>query len=282
MPFQDIESSLQFGRPISFYEFSMGSVVWRYTTAESVITAGAQVWQPAAISDDGVRQTGEVSNDGVSIDAPQWVGPSQLFMSAAPSRVVRVRILDKHEQSPDMVVRYSGVIGQVGYPIPGRCKISCDTFQATMEREGLRLSWQRSCPYALYDPVTCKVSKASWEGVFFVTRIVDSTVELVMTGGPVQAASRVTGYFDNGFIEWPHPLRGVELIAVDSHQYVSGDIHALTLLSDPGELFAGATGKVYRGCSFTPSSCQGFANYDNYGGVPDLPSKSPFGGDPLF
>lgn len=282
MAFQDIENSLQFGRPISFYEFSMGEVVWRYTTAESAVTANSQVWQPAAIADDGVRQTGEVNNDGVSITAPHWIGPSQLFMSAAPSRDIRVRILDKHEQSPDMVVRYSGVISQVSFPIPGSCKIDCNTLQATMEREGLRLAWQRACPYALYDPLTCKVNKALWEVSFFVTSVVDMSVNLIVTGGPVQVASRASGYFDNGFVEWTHPLRGVELISVDSHQYVSGDTHVINLLSDPGELFPGATGKIYRGCSFTPVSCQSFNNYDNYGGFPNLPSKTPFDGTPTF
>lgn len=282
MPFSDIENSLQFGRPISFYEFAFGSVIWRYTTAEEPIVAGGFTWEPAAISDDGVRQTGEISNDGTGIDAPSWIGPGQLFMSAAPSRDVRVRILDKHEQSPDMVVRYSGVISQVGFPAPGRCKITCDTLQATMERDGLRLGWQRSCPYALYDPLTCRVNKASWSADFFVTQVIDYTATVIITGGPIQTAARVRAYLDNGFIEWTHPLRGVELLAIDTHEFVSGDTHTFTFLGDPGELAPGATGKVYRGCSFTPESCQSFSNYDNYGGVPGLPSKSPFDGTPIF
>lgn len=282
MPFQDIEDSLQFGRPISFYEFTMGSVVWRYTTAEEVITAGSQQWEPAAISDNGVRQTGEISNDGVSIDAPAWIGPSHLFMSAAPSRDVRIRILDKHVQSPDLVVRYSGVISQVNFPAPGRCTIACDTLASTMEREGLRLGWQRSCPYALYDQVTCKVDKSLWYADFFVTQVVDNSATVLFTAGPILVAARATAYLDNGFVEWTHPLRGVELLALDTHTFVSGDTHTFAFLSDVGELSPGSTGRVYRGCSFTPESCQSFNNYDNYGGVPGLPSKSPFDGNPTF
>lgn len=282
MPFNDIESSLQSGRPIGLYEFTFGSTVWRYTSASVVVTAAGEQWLPASISDSGVRQTGEVVNDAMTIEAPQWIGPSQLFMSAAPSRDVRVRVFDKHEQSPDLAVRYSGVITQVNWPSPVACSITCETLQATMKREGLRLSWQRSCPYALYDPVTCKVSKAAWEIPFFVLGVSTFGVQVQMSGARA-ASARFNGYLDNGFIEWNHPLRGIEVIAVDTHSFSgTNDIHTLNLLSDPGELFPGASGKAYRGCSFTPASCQSFNNYENYGGIPDLPSKSPFDGNPVF
>lgn len=282
MAFTSIENSLQDGRPIGLYEFTFGSVVWRYTSAELPVTALGEQWQPASISDQGVRQTGEVNNDALSIDAPQWIGPSQLFLSAAPSRDVRVRVLEKHAQSTDARVRYSGVITQVNYPSPIACSITCETLAATMRREGLRLAWQRSCPYALYDPVTCKVSKSAWEIDFFVTAVSGSTITVELSG-PRAAGARSTAYLDNGFIEWTHPLRGVETVAIDAHNYSgTGDTHTLILLNDPGELFAGVTGKAYRGCSFTPESCQSFGNYDNYGGVPDLPSKSPFDGNPTF
>lgn len=282
MAFVPIENSLQDGRPIALYEFTFGSTVWRYTSAETAIVASGQQWAPAAISDDGVRQTGEVNNDAFNITAPQWIGPSQLFQSSAPSRDVRVRVFEKHDQSAEVRIRYSGVVTQVNYQSPVTCSITCETLAATMRREGLRLSWQRSCPYALYDPVTCKVSKAAWEIPFFILAVSGSIVQ-VEVSGPLAVAARTNGYLDNGFIEWQHPIRGIEMVAIDSHNYSgSGDVHNLTLLDDPAEMFAGSTGKAYRGCSFTPASCQSFSNYANYGGIPDMPSKSPFDGNPTF
>ena len=38
MAFLDLETSVSGGRPIAFYRFTFGSVVWRYVAAEEDIT----------------------------------------------------------------------------------------------------------------------------------------------------------------------------------------------------------------------------------------------------
>lgn len=278
MPFIDVEKSIEDGRPVKLYAFSIGSVTWRYTSADETITALGHEWEPAAISDDGIKQTGETQNDAMTINAPSWIGPCQLFMSAAPSKAVQVSIFQKHEGLAETVAVYVGEITQVNYPVPGSGRITCETLASTMRREGLRLGWQRTCPYSLYDPLTCKVSKSAW-GVTFVVLSVDgftATVEL--------AAGRANGFFNGGFAEWAHPVRGAEFLPIETHSVSSGAPVAATLMlfTDPGDLYPGATGTLYPGCSFTPASCQSFGNYDNYGGVPDLPGKSPFDGSPVF
>lgn len=275
MPFLELETSLEDGRPIEFFEFTLGSVTWRYTSADEKLTAGGHDWLPAAISDDGIKQTGETIVDALAINAPSWIGPAQVFMGGAPSRAVAVTKYAKHEGDTEMVAIYVGEITQINHaPLPGSCRITCETLTASMQREGLRLGWQRTCPYAVYDPVTCKVEKALW-GVPFIVLAIDGfnvTIEL--------AASKTDGYFNNGFAEWQHPIRGSEFMPIDVHTV--GATTVLTLLGSPGDLFVGAQGVVYPGCNFTPVSCQAFSNYDNYGGVPDLPGKSPFDGNPVF
>lgn len=271
MAFIDQESSVDGGRPILFYAFTLGSVVWRYTSAEDELTLSGNVYKPAAIDHDAIKQTGETVNDALRITSPAWIGPAQVYMAGAPSRAIQLTIFSKHFSDPEAVIVYMGEVSQINFPMPGKATITCETLTSTMKREGLRMAWQRSCPYALYDTVTCKVSKAAF-GVNFTVLGIDGltlTVEL--------ASARASEFFNNGFLEWSHPLRGAEYLAIDSHALTAGVV-TLVLLSYPGDLFVGATGTVYPGCNFTPTNCQTFGNYDNYGGVPDLPGKSPFDG----
>jgi hypothetical protein len=282
MSFGVVENSVEEGRPIVFYEFVLNSTVWRYVAADESIPAGGHLWTPAAISDDGTKQTGEPIDDAKRIDAPFWIGPSQTFMSGAPSKNILVRVFHKHEQSPEMRVVYIGEITQINYPIPGRSVITCESLLASMRREGLRLAWQRACPYVVYDPL-CKLIKSTWGVAFTVLAIDGYSISIEVASTPE------AGHFSGGFMEWDHPIRGTEFLFVDSHaapQFLPlppGAPNAfLTAFLDPGDLFVGATGTIYPGCNFTPARCQFFGNYDNYGGVPDLPGKSPFDGDPVF
>lgn len=276
-----VESSIESGRPVRFYQFALGAVTWRYTSADEAIVAGGLEWLPAAMSDDGTRQTNEPLSDSMSIEGPQWIGPSQVHLSSGPARKIVVTVFEMHEDDPDdeLVVDYVGEVTQVNHPMPGRCRITCETVEASTEREGLRHSWQRLCPYTLYDTLTCKVDKALWEQTCTVLAIDGFNVTLDVAGTP-----RPAGYFSNGFMTWTHPIRGSEFLPVEDHTSTVDFTaeHRLTMLVDPGDLYVGATGFLYPGCTFTPESCVAFSNYANYGGSPYMTGKSPFDGNPVF
>lgn len=288
MAFETLEASIESGKPIEFYAFSLNETVWRYTTAEQDQTAGGVLWTSAAIARSNVKQTGESISDVQTLTVPSWIGPAQLFMTQAPSSPILLTIWCKHDGDvpspgqPDAVVIYSGEVTNCNFPVPGQSILSVESLVSSMNREGLRLAWQRSCPYALYDPVTCKVSKAAFSTLFVVLSIDGFTlgVELV--------TPKDAGYFNNGFLEWSHPIRGMEYLPIEVHTVattlVAGEPNAFfVIMNPPGELFEGAAGLAYPGCSFTPTDCtEKFDNYPNYGGVPDLPGRSPFDGNPVF
>lgn len=277
MTFQALESSVDEGRPLVLYAFTFGSVVWRYTAADEDIEFGGHQWRAATISNDNIRQNGESAAEALTISAPSWVGPAMLFMSSAPSRDVLVSIIEKHEGDEEVLVVYSGEITQINFPLPGSCRISCETISSSMRREGLRLGWQRGCPYQVYDPVTCKLNKAAFAVAFTVVSV--SGYQVVVTF----ASAVDDGYLNGGFVEWVHPIRGVEFLAIESNTTVAGQ-SVLTIFGDPGEIYPSATGSVHPGCDGTPDRCQEFGNYDNYGGNPDMTGKSPFDGidKPVF
>ena len=281
MTFNAYETSIEQGRPVEFYTFTLGDVVWRYTSADVELVHATHTYTPAAITCPNVQQTGEPAVDALVLDVPSWVAPAQLFMSAPPSRKVQVVISMLHAGDTDAIVHYNGEISQANFPMPGRARLVCESLLASLEREGLRHAWQRSCTHALYDPLTCKVNKAAHGVAFTVLTISGFTVGIEL------ALAQPDGHFSNGFLEWSHPIRGTEFVAIEDHDVAtpSGPDEpnaVLTLFESPGEMFEGATGTVYPGCNFTPANCQAFSNYDNFGGNPDMPGKSPFDGDPVF
>lgn len=271
MAFNVIENSNDQGRPIFLYEFVLGPTTWRYNSSSADILLGGMTWHSAPIHDDGVSLTGEAASDTLTVTTTVDLGPAQAYAGTPPSAPVMSRIRHYHEDDGEAPIIFVGEISQVDFPSPGQAQIKISSLSASLEREGLRLGWQRTCPYALYDPLSCKVKKEDYRQ--------DCNI-MSSQNGIIQAAEfaqHPAGYFDGGFIEWDHPIRGTEFRAIEAH---SADTVRLFGFSDG--LHYGMRVRAYPGCRRTPEACQAFENYDNYGGVPHMPGKSPFDGNPLL
>ncbi len=271
MPFDFDENSIEDGRPIQLYRFSLNGNFWRYTNADADVIKAGETWLAVPISDDGINQTGEAASDALSVTTTTSVVPAQLYMSYPPARPVQVAIFQAHEESPDIRAMYVGEITQCNIPQPGTAVFTCETIAATMSREGLRLGWQRTCPYALYDPVTCQVDKTAFAMQGVVATIVDNVVTLP------QLAGEPDDRFAGGFVEWVDLVRGIERRGIESQ--VGG---ALTMFGTADGIDVGMDLTAYPGCSRTTASCITFGNIDRYGGAPGMQGKSPFDGTPVF
>lgn len=272
MTFDAYESSVEDGQPIHLFRFTMGDTVWRYTSADEDLTVDGLVWKAVPITDDGVRETGESTGDGMTITAPVSIGPAQVFMSNPPSTSIQVHRLALHVGMTVPVINYSGELIQVDFGgQPGMCKLSATKLSATMRRNGLRIGFQRSCPYAVYDSLTCKVDKSA-HAAGITVQDVDGFVVVSPDFGVYPA-----NYFTGGMIEWMHPVRGLQMITVESH---SGN--AATIFGDTSLIYPGLILTAYPGCSRTMQACASFGNILNYGGFPAMPGKSPYSGKPVF
>lgn len=271
MSFELVEKSNDEGRPIYLYQFTLGGNAFRYTSSDADVVMAGYRWQAVAISDDGVKLTGEAVTDGLSITLPSNTAIVQMFAGTPPSEVIMVSIYHYHEGDTNSVLAYVGEVNQVGQPEPGTATISCDTISASMQRDGLRLAWQRNCPYALYD-ANCGVDKTEHALEFVVYDIINNVVQL--QGADDLPNDTLAG----GFLEWLHPSRGVEVRGVEMQ-----NASACTMFGLADGLYYGLAVKAYPGCNRTAGTCKDkFNNLDNYGGIPDLPGKSPFDGDPVF
>lgn len=270
MSLEALDTSLESAQPVFLYKFTLGEREWRFAScANEVLTLDGKLWTPTAISHSGVKQSGEAASDTLTIECPQDISPVQLYMITPPSSPVMITIFQKDAQDNEFVAVYIGEVSQINAPSPGSATISCETLTSTLNRNGLRFGWQRSCPYTVYEPNTCKVSKASYAQAVTITAINGFDIEV---DGTLTA-----GIYVGGFFEWVHPVKGIEYRTIEEQ---NGNV--LKVFGSTLDLNVGQVITMYRGCDRSPAACNSFSNFLNYGGVPGMPGKSPFDGDPVF
>lgn len=272
MSYNIIETSNDDGRPVYLYEFKLLDKYWRYTSADDKVNALGSVWEPIGIADDGIKQTGEAQSDALNLTMPNSSAVVGLFIGTPPGSPVTVTLRRMHLDDNDPVVCYVGTVSSINQGAnPAVARVTCATLSASMDRNGLRLAWSRGCPHVLYDK-QCRVNKDAFR--------VDATVETVGAGkvtSPAYAAYP-NGYFAGGFIEWIDPQYGVERRGIETH-----DGKTLTIFGTVDGIAGGYILKTYPGCPRTTTACDTiFRNLANFGGIPSMPDRSPFDGNPLF
>ena len=271
MAYNLLESSNGDGEPIYLYEFRLNDNYWRYTSSTMPISLGGNIWESVAISDDGVKQSGETQVDALNITMPIDSEVVGLFIGTPPINPVYITMRRFHYGDTEAAVCYVGEVFQINEATPSGATVTCNALSASMERNGLRLAYSRSCPYSLYD-MNCRVNKEAFR--------VDGKISTVGGSAVVipQAAAYGDRYFAGGYIEWLDPKRGTERRAIENH---AGD--TIYIFGNVDGLAGGLLIKLYPGCGRTTNDCVGkFNNMDNYGGIPSMPDRSPFDGNPIF
>lgn len=271
MSYDFVESSNHSAAPAALYSFSIGSTEWLYTNVDEEIVVDGKTYVPLAISDSGQVQSGDIRNDDMTVTIPKSTPLVELFKGTPPSEGVWLTLRRQNQGEPDAPVVWVGWISNVKIVSAGAAEVVCRMLTSTLDRNGLRLSWSRGCPHALYD-TGCRVNKD--------LHATDVEIES-LTGTSLASADLeplADGYLAGGFIEWELFDGVMERRAIESN--ADG---ALVLLGTTDGLEAGNIVTVYPGCDRTTSTCETkFNNLLNYGGFPHMPGKSPFDGDPVF
>lgn len=272
------EASNSDGQPIRLYEFRRGIQYWRYNSSDRDIIRNGRLYQAVAVSDEGVRLSGDSNQDDFVVTMPSSLALPELYRVRAPSSTVWLKVMETHEGLEDTYIAWVGVVTDVSRPEIGTAKVTCQNTVVSFDRVGLRLTWNRNCPYDLYNPRTCRVDKAKHRVELSVTAVDGAGLTLSGLDGIPD------GSFTGGFIEWvvyadPEGAEDVkEMRGVDQHIGNRFTIFGGTLGISVGQVFS-----AYPGCARSIRYCEDvFGNHLNYGGVPALAGKSPFDGDPVF
>lgn len=271
MTFDSFERSNYSGMPTILYEFSLGSTAWRYCAADNDLSFDGHTYLATSIKNDGFSFSGNPETDDIQISIASSAAVTTLYVGTPPSDQVRLKIRTLHKGDTQAPVLWSGLVKSGKQQSLAEFVFTCNSLLSTLNRLGLRLSYSRGCPHALYDR-GCKVDPAN-----FATTVQLSAVNgnrLVSTG----IALLPDGHLSGGFVSFQGTHGATDRRAIESH---SGN--TVTLLGSSDGISSGAWVVVYPGCDRVTSTCETkFNNLANYGGFPHLPTKSPFDGDPVF
>lgn len=271
MAYDDVERSNYDGLPVALYTFSLGPNLWHYVNGEEPVTVGGIEYLPMSINDNGSFQSGDVASDDFSIFCESSAGFLALFVATPPSSEMTaiVRHWNVGEDEAPVVGAY--IVRAAKRTTEIQWEITCRAMTASLNRNGLRLGWTRSCPHALYDQ-NCKVNPE----LYRVPIVVQGLTGVSIISTDLSALS--SGYLSGGYFEWEWHPGVMEKRAIETS---SGAI--LYVLGTTDGLQVGQTIYAYPGCNRTISMCASrFDNVPNYGGFPHMPGKSPFDGDPVF
>ncbi|XKM14234.1 phage BR0599 family protein [Orbaceae bacterium ac157xtp] len=265
MSWNQFEYSSNDGRPVTLYEFvRSGEKYYRYTNADRNIDFNNECWSAIAISNTGLSMG---TGSSLEITLPTDSDIAKLYRGIPPSSAVLIYIYQLHEHDEDIDFRvvWVGKVREVKREALDRTKLITASVASTFERNGLRLTYGRSCPYALYDH-NCRVKKDEYA-------LADiEIIELDGANITVALSNNIEdGYFTGGYIEWVvdgiKEMRGLKTQSAGK----------MGLLGGTHGLKVGMIITIFPGCDRTIKTCnKKFANHLNYGGQPHIPGISPF------
>lgn len=267
--FNTNETSTQDGQPVGLFEFRLGGLYWRYTSADEDQTFGGHDWTAGAITRTSITQGAGAEND-LTITLPADLEIVSLFNGAPPSEIMYLTLSEFHVGDTEAAIQWIGTVGNIIKVSPAEASATCRNLVASFERGGLRLTWGRQCPHALYG-TGCRVDKAAHAYPHTVTGVTGSTFTVDGYADPAE------GSFAGGFVEWSLGSGTFERRGIES---VAGGV--LSILGSTTGMEIGTEVTLYPGCPRTTAGCLAFDNLPNYGGFPHLPGKSPFDGTPIF
>lgn len=273
MTYEAHELSEAEGAPVELYTFSRGDALqWRYTSADRDLTVSAVLYTSAVIRRGRIEQGPEVRRSNLQLTVPHDFPIAELYKIAPPSDPIKLVVSEYHEGDSDgeVVTKWQGEIADVRFRGVD-AELELTPLSGTFGSLGLRRAYQRPCPFVLYGP-ECRVNQETYR----VTGTVVDVSGLVVT--VAEADTPPDGYFDGGFIEWEVATGTYERRFIASHAgaELTLDVHPLGLEVDTEV-------RMYPGCDHTLDACHGkFSNALNYGGMPYIPQKNPFGSDPIY
>lgn len=269
MTYDSRENSLQAGEPIELYQFTYGNNIYRFTSAQTAVSAVGHTWQPAYLKRSSLDYSAEKSRSNLKIDTNRQFEIADLYRIMPPSDVVLLTVFRLHAGDGDYAIIWSGRVMGVDFA-GSTATMTCEPITTSLKRTGLRRLYQRTCPHVLYGSA-CKVNKASFMLTATLTTVYGTALGCSAFG---LYSDR---FFAGGYIEF-------EYNGVVERRFITD--HTLTQITINVPLIgleSGSSVRVYAGCDHTKQTCSDkFNNLLNYGGFPYIPQKNPFGNNGIY
>lgn len=268
MAYNVFEASVEAGRPIELYTFTIGAQVLRYTSAEDIVSYSANNYLPRPMERNSpTLSSGETGRQQMEFTLPKDDELSQRYIAIVPAQRVEVEVLRFHrDDSPNGFVLWKGRITSAKFEKQGTvCRFFSVSSEAALARPIPGRKYQSLCNHVLYDG-GCQVVKTSFKHSDTVT----GEVGRVLTIDNLLSA-KGAGWAIGGTVEIPGDVEKRMIIAQ------SGD--DVTLQIAFPESLIGVAVDVFAGCDHTLATCNGkFSNADRFGGFAFVPTRNPMNG----
>lgn len=270
MTYEAREASTQEGAPVELYEFTRGTIVQRFTSADSDFTLLANTYTSATLQRGQIESSAERARNSLSITCARDFPIAELFRVTPPTEVIMLTLKRVHRGDTDAAVIWMGRVLNCEWS-GSVARLNCEPVISSLRRVGLRRKYQRQCPHVLYmqGPGQCGVNRATHSTV---------TTVAAVSGLVLSVDSLASKPYAGGFVEWETPGGEIERRFISS--FAGTD---LTLSQAFQGIAVGQEVTVSPGCDHTMATCQTvYANLPNYGGFPFIPIKNPFDGTPVY
>lgn len=266
MEYNDLEFSVDSAAPIEFYTFAYQDQVRRYCTATYPIDKNGFTFEPEALSRGSTEVTSDMNRQPIKITTHKNFEPAILFIQGIvhfPMTVMIQRGFEATLTPEYQALLFKGRVVNASFT-DYEVTLQCDPVTTSLQRPGLRKTYEPSCVHSLYSPYSCKVDKANHEHIDTIVSHVNGKVLTLIN---VYADD----YFTGGFIN------------IEGAMYLISTSTGNTLTLSRFAKFAGTPAvKVYPGCMHNRRDCHvKFNNIANFGGFSWMPTKNPFIGDPI-
>lgn len=263
MSFETYENSVESGRPIELFHFSIGTEDFYYTSAEDTITYGGNVYVYRPLERNTVKQTARNNKGKLDVTLPTDDLVCSRFIGIVQPEPMELTITRFHRQDLlDGRVVWSGRMVQAVYKNDGRiCQMTYIPSESVYSRQIPHYKYQGLCNHVIYD-AGCKLVAATYQHTGTASGATGNLVTVAGIG-----AAKGNGWATGGKCT----VNGEDRSVLDH----TGDVLTLTLpfRLDPD----GQTIDVFAGCDHSISTCNSkFSNSLNYGGFPFVPTKNPF------
>lgn len=268
MTYQAQETSSQSGAPIELYQFIRGSTVYRYTSAEADIDDTDSTWISTPISRTGIEVTPERVRNAISITVPRTNPVADLFRISPPTDVVAVTVYRYHREDLEEIVVWMGRVLGVDWQ-GARAVMRCEPVSTSVKRNGLRPVYSKNCRHVLFG-TACGLNRENFR---------HNTTVVSASGRTLQVASVGAFPYGGGYVEWEQSPGEFERRFIRE-----ADTDGNLALSTPFQgIAASDTVSIFPGCAHDTLTCDSvYDNLESFGGMPYLPGRNPFDGNPVY
>lgn len=263
MTFDAFEYSTESARPVELYQFTIGSTIYRYTSAEDQVSFSSQTWFPRQISRNNPDQSSEDRRQQIEVILPSSDTLARRFIAIPPGPNVQLVVTRFHRSDAEAVILWQGNIISAGYSNDNTiCTLVGVTSEAAFDRPVPRFKYQGLCNHVLFDG-GCGLDRESFKYTGTCTAVSGNTITVSGLLASEGAGWAVGGYVNFGDQDY-------RLVVSQS-----GDVLTLLVPFETSPLNQSV--EVFAGCDHTLATCNSkFSNVVNYGGFPYVPTLNPF------